>query len=507
MHVQLLPCYRYMMQQFRTISVSIVWVLLLSLSTTTVWGQTESHSSVVSDTQTPPQVLSLTTDLLPDVPLGSDSNAPASVSYAIRREPIIVQQPVPPQPKPNWRGLSKDTLQFLLVMNSFRLATEQGTRDGLTQNPFFSGYAAAVSNLHGWDDGDPFYVNYIGHPMQGAVSNFIWSNRDTAYERDHFGWNNGYVKLKLRGAAYAYFLSLMFEIGPISEASIGQIQQYHPQQGFVDHVVTPVVGTMWSVGEDSIDNYFIRYIEEHTDNRALKILARSGLNPARSFANLMGRRYPWYRSNRPAPNSGESYEYYEPVAKNPVNPPPGIGPFQFNIHMETRTYFGKNASPPCIGGGTEVGFRLADAWQLMGEVTGCKQTGMQPNFTGDSLTYAIGPQWTATLSSRWVTHARVLVGGNKVSQEQVIPALRNELNQLYADKNVFPPLANQYIRDYDNNALALVGGTAFDYKLSRALLFRSAVDYSHTWNHDINNLNYRDSLRVSSGLVLNMGTW
>ena len=418
-----------------------------------------------------------------------------------------MERPLPPQPKPDWRGLSLDTVQFLVLMNSFRLATEQGTRDAFANNSFFSGYAAAVSSLHGWDDGDPFYVNYIGHPMQGAVSNFIWSNRDTAYQRDHFGWNSGYVKLKLRGAAYAWFLSMMFEIGPISEASIGQIQQYHPAQGLVDHVVTPVIGTMWSVGEDAIDNYFIRYIEERTDNRTLKILARSGLNPGHSFANLMGRRYPWYRANRPIPTFKDSYEYYEPVAKNPVNPPPGVAPFQFNIHMETRTYFGQNASPPCIGGGTEVGFRLADDWQLMGEVTGCKQTGMQPNFTGDSLTYAIGPQWTAALSPRWVTHTRVLVGGNKVNQEQVLTALENELKQMYKNQQVFPPLSNQYIRNYDNNALALMGGTAFDYKLSRALLFRSAVDYSHTWNNNINGINYRDSLRISSGLVLDMGTW
>src|SRR5262249_36557934 len=80
----------------------------------------------------------------------------------------------------DWGHLAVQSFVFLSVENAFRCATEEGTRDGIS-GPFFHNYVNAVGNLHGWNDGDPFYVNYIGHPMQGAVSSDIWLHNDRAY--------------------------------------------------------------------------------------------------------------------------------------------------------------------------------------------------------------------------------------------------------------------------------------------------------------------------------------
>lgn len=77
-------------------------------------------------------------------------------------------------------------MRFLMVEHGFRLLTEPGTRDGL-KGSFFQNYAASVANLHGWADGDEFYVNYVGHPMQGAVSGFLWTQNDPAYGKVVFG--------------------------------------------------------------------------------------------------------------------------------------------------------------------------------------------------------------------------------------------------------------------------------------------------------------------------------
>lgn len=428
-----------------------------------------------------------------------------SVDLSDTQESIIEGNSAP-KTSVDWKGIRRDSLQFLVVMNGFRITTEKNTRAAL-HNPLFSGYIKAVTNMHGWDDGDEFYVNYIGHPMQGAVSSFIWNNRDGTFNKEHISWSAGYLKSKLRAGAFSFVLSELFELGPLSEASIGQIQRYHPANGFVDHVVTPTVGLIWSTGEDAIDDSLVRYIEEHTSNRVFKIFARTGLNPARSFANLMSRKYPWYRTNRPIPTSAGSSIYYSPVRQKPVLPPPGVAPFQFNFHFETRTYFGKNASEPCVGGGGEIAFRVASSWQVVGEVTGCKQTGMAPNVNGDTLTYAAGPQWTTRLSEGWATHARFLMGGTKVTQEQSFPELKKQLEAEYKNQDVFPPLGNEYTRTFDSNALAVVAGAGFDYKWNKALLFRVALDYSHSWNPNINEINYRNSLRLSSGVVLNMGTW
>ena len=105
-------------------------------------------------------------------PTGAADSSSASLPLNTTRfEPAI--EPVVSPPKPpgvSWGGLTKDSLTFLVVMQGFRCATENGTRAAFGVNPFIKGYIHAVENMHGFSDGDQFYVNYIGHPMQGAVS-------------------------------------------------------------------------------------------------------------------------------------------------------------------------------------------------------------------------------------------------------------------------------------------------------------------------------------------------
>jgi hypothetical protein len=67
---------------------------------------------------------------------------------------------------------------------------------------------------------------------------------------------------------------------------------------YVDLVVTPVAGTGWLVGEDMLDRYLIRRLEDKIGNRKLRILIRTFLNPTRSFANVLRGHWPWYRDNR-----------------------------------------------------------------------------------------------------------------------------------------------------------------------------------------------------------------
>ena len=96
-------------------------------------------------------------------------------------------------------------------------------------------------------------------------------------------------KAMLWNAAY----SVQFEIGPISEASIGNVgKAIDPRTGrsgaaAVDLVVTPTVGTAWLIGEDFVDRYVVRRLESNTNNRFLKSLYRGLLNPDRAFANML----------------------------------------------------------------------------------------------------------------------------------------------------------------------------------------------------------------------------
>jgi hypothetical protein len=214
----------------------------------------------------------------------------------------------PDAPQPDEKGITwgatiRQSLLFLGIEHSFRLATEQGTRDEL-KGPFFRDWFRSVRNLRGWRDGDPFFVNYIGHPMQGAVSGYILIQNDPRGRKLELSDDRKYWRSRFKAFGWNMLYSTQFELGPLSECSIGNVglkpvhTSRHPQ-AYVDLVITPVVGTAWLIGEDALDKYVVRPLENRTDSHAARILIRSLFNPARSFANAMRGRWFWHRDDRP----------------------------------------------------------------------------------------------------------------------------------------------------------------------------------------------------------------
>lgn len=126
---------------------------------------------------------------------------------------------------------------YLGVMHGFRIATEPSTQKALGNTPF--GYSTALGAMHGWSDDDGYYENYLGHPIEGAVSDYLWLHNDLRYRNVEFGKSRDYWMSRLRAYAYSWSFSEQFEIGLINQASLGQIQRYCCADGFVDHVITP----------------------------------------------------------------------------------------------------------------------------------------------------------------------------------------------------------------------------------------------------------------------------
>ncbi len=414
----------------------------------------------------------------------------------------------------DWGHLFGSSVAFLAVSHSFRYATEATTRRSF-HKPFFPNYTAAVANLHGWADGDPFMVNYIGHPMQGAVSSFIWQHDDRAYRTVEFGRNRRYWKAKLRGMAFAYVYSVQFEIGPFSEASIGHIQSYYPQVGFVDHVITPTVGMGWAVAEDAIDRLLIQRLEARVANPWVRLAARGTLNPARSFANVMGGNVPWHRDDRPGVFKPfpESAAWAAANARHTesqsVDPPPGVAPFDFTFHATYRDYLNNASAGSCMGGGGTAAFRVASEWQIVIDVGGCKMLDFKDNWSGDALTYMVGPRWTPQTSGRWVPHLQAMIGGTKLTQEFMNTTLEAQVADWHTVNDEGRAAKHAYYNtDWDTAGFAMQAGAGVDYKFNNALALRLAnLEYSHSWTNDINGFNYRNAVQLSGGLVLRMGTW
>ena len=409
----------------------------------------------------------------------------------------------PPVPRVQWRSLFSQSFRLLLIEHAFRYATEPGTRH--PGQPFFQGYLNSVGALHGWADGDPFYVNYVGHPMQGAVSAYLWTLNDPRHRNVEFGKNPDYWKSRIRAGAFAWAYSEQMEIGLISEAAIGNVQATYPQQGFVDHVVTPAIGLGWMIAEDALDRYLVRYVERRTQNRLARILVRGGANPSRSLANVISGQWPWARPRdhadllaalpKPAP-----HKTYEPELRHGV----AVAPFEF----AANAYALSDPSGTCAGGGATAALRLTSQWQMVVDVNGCKMTGLVQNLSGDSLSYMAGPRWTPPVTGQLVPYFQVLFGGNKLTQERVAPDQEAYLTGLAKSTGAEPPERSQYTQEFEHDGFAFAAGMGLDYNFNRALAFRLVgVDYTRSWANDLNGFTSPQGFQFKTGLVLHMGTW
>lgn len=193
-----------------------------------------------------------------------------------------------------WRAAVEQTMLFLSVQHGYALTQPKTRRD--LHGPFFKDYFRSVRALHGWGDGGRFFTNYVAHPMQGALLGFIQIQNDPAGARLRFGGPGGYWRSRMKALAWSAAWSTQFELGPVSQASLGNVG-LHGKQTYVDIVMTPTAGTGLLVAEDALDRYVIERLERRWQNRYVRILGRMTLNPTRTAANLLRFKKPWHRDD------------------------------------------------------------------------------------------------------------------------------------------------------------------------------------------------------------------
>ena len=195
----------------------------------------------------------------------------------------------------HWSTAIKQSLLFVGVQHGYALTQPKTRRD--LNGPFLKDYIRSVKSLHGWEDGGRFFTNYVAHPMQGSLLGFIQIQNDPkgmnlSYDNSHAYWRS-----RLKALAWSAAWSTQFEIGPVSQAAIGNVG-LHGKQTYVDLVVTPIGGFGLLVLEDFVDKHIIHMIERHNSgNFYIKVTSRVFLNPTRSVANLLRFKTPWYRDH------------------------------------------------------------------------------------------------------------------------------------------------------------------------------------------------------------------
>lgn len=202
----------------------------------------------------------------------------------------------------HWKPALEQSGLFLGIQHGFRLFQAKTQRE--LRGPFFRDWANSVKNLRGWRDGDNTFINYVGHPMQGAATGRIFINNSEKSRKLEFSMSKDYWTSRMKAMAWSAVWSTQFELGPISEATIGNVG-LHPNHGytgmgFVDLVMTPTAGTGVLIGEDIIDKYIMRkWLERKLTSRTRIKVYRTFFTPLNSFINVLGGKKPWKRYNRP----------------------------------------------------------------------------------------------------------------------------------------------------------------------------------------------------------------
>jgi hypothetical protein len=397
------------------------------------------------------------------------------------------------------------------ISHGFRLATEQGTRDGL-KGPFFDNWAQAVASMHGWSDGDEFLVNYIGHPMQGSVTGYIWANNDPKYFGVQFGMNSAYWRSRFRATLYSFLYSEQFEIGPLSEASLGAIQRKYPAYGFVDHVITPMIGLGWMTMEDALDRWVIKGIEQRWQNKYLRLLVRGGLNPSRSMANAMAFKVPWHRNDRPGVGFvSNSFVKPAPAPKPPEQgdkPWDKIPAWDLNSGLRVSYMTAPGArNVTCVGSGVTAVRNVTSSFGLLFDTSFCYPENFPQHRTGDMLTYSTGARWTFR-TGRVTPRVEFLVGGQKITQDLKDPQKRDEIAKQRPGGKPVNEDWEKFTQSWSDHNLALGVGAGVDMVVNRVVSLQLAdFRYTRTWLKPMNGFGYQNQYQWGIGANLRVGTW
>ena len=253
---------------------------------------------------------------------GADAEESPSRQNLVPSNSTLLAQP--PSNKIQWKPAIVQSLELQVFQHAFRAAFDPSMRYLIAHKPFWHDYGVSLTDYHmdHWSDGDSFVVNDVGHPLNGAVyGRVLLQNNPKSFVE--IGRHNGYWTTRLQSLAWMALWSTLFEVGPLSETSLGSQGGFYYSNGcgtskaclttppysagankhtgvggvtnntgWTDFIMTPLVGLGWEIGEDAIDRYLVTPIAREHRILGGRVL-RTALEPSRSFAALFAGKFPW----------------------------------------------------------------------------------------------------------------------------------------------------------------------------------------------------------------------
>jgi hypothetical protein len=408
-----------------------------------------------------------------------------------------------------WAPALTQSLLGFTIANAERYAREAGTREA-TQGPFFKNYLHDIQNFHGWQDGDGVESTYVAHPMEGAFAAYIERQNDPRYKTVEFGHSQRYWESIMRSLAFSAAYSTAWSFGPAGEPGLGNVETYAPP-GVVDLVGTPVMGIGWMIGEDMLDRFLVKRIENRYQNVVIRALARSMLNPARSYANLVRFKVPWMRDTRSIYGPRDiGYKPHDDITGPQFDSRtwPANAAFELNGQAMIEQFTGKGAQT-CVGAAGEGVLKLTARSALVFRIDGCQLLGFQADHFGDTLNYMAGPRWrVSSTGGRWKSYVQLTGGGAKVTHTYVNEPLKATLTRIAIQKGQEPPDDTAWSTEVDTNGFTLVASGQVAWQINHGMELRVAdLSYQHSWLSELQGMNYDNGLRYTFGISFRLGDW
>ncbi len=404
----------------------------------------------------------------------------------------------------HWGRALAESLTFLLIEQAYVVHTDFRwvvSENGIPFNHYWRDYKQSLSEWtqSGWDDGDPNWFGYVGHPIQGALTAFIQIQNDPKSEKLEFSKTRAYWKSRLKAALWNAVYSTQWNLGPLSEVTVEKYgtkdrppwnsngsypcktNHCYTGVGQIDIVMTPLGGTGWLIGEDFLDKKVVRRIENTTDNRFLVDTARVALNPIRSGANMLHGEHPWYRASRENDEAISFSTDQKAVAQSNETPQsqlPNHGNISFGYihagvsHCEEAAFGTTTACDPVSSASSNLG-----GWDISVEKMYLRYFGAIADFSGQyggvsqtNFLFGLrGGAWTG----RFRPFAQAMIGAVRVREDATTGSTSE----------------TSFAEDL---------GLGIDFRVVRVVSWRNQVDELKTGSPDFE----RRNLRLSSGFAV-----
>ncbi|MGB8582651.1 MAG: hypothetical protein WCD47_17660 [Candidatus Sulfotelmatobacter sp.] len=403
----------------------------------------------------------------------------------------------------HWGRALTESLTFLLIEQAYVVHTDFRwvvSENGIPFNHYWRDYKQSLSEWtqSGWDDGDPNWFGYVGHPVQGALTGFIQIQNDPKSQRLEFSKTKAYWKSRLKAALWNTVYSTQWNLGPLSEVTVEKYgskdrmpwnsngsypcntNHCYTGVGQIDIVMTPLGGTGWLIGEDFLDKKVVRRIENSTDNRFLIDTARVALNPIRSGAAMLHGEHPWYRASRE--NDGAiSFSTDQKATVQPIETPqlpPNHGNVSFGYthagvsHCEVPAFGTTTACDPLSSASSNLA-----GWDTSVEKMYLRYFGAIADFSGEyggvsqtNFLFGLrGGAWTG----RFRPFGQAMIGAVRVHEDAAAGSAS----------------LTSFAEDL---------GLGIDFRVVRLVSWRNQVDELKTGSPDFE----RRNLRLSSGFAV-----